>query len=502
MAEGLSRQLADGKTLNDGQWAAATGLLGSSNRVNLVEGPAGAGKSWMLGKYDEGMKRMGESVTYLATTTDAADVLARDGFAVNTVARFLLDGKLQQAARGGRVVIDEASMLGHKDAVKLFRLAEKSDLKLIFVGDPMQHGSVPRGAFLRVLKDYGCIRPYRLTDIMRQENPEYRAAAQLLSEGKSLEGFNALDKLQWVKEVGDDAARPQAIAAEYVQALNDRKSVLVVSPTHAEAASITAEIRRQLREAGKLGIEEHVFTRLVNTNASEAERAQAFTYRPGDVLVFHQNAKGFTKGDRLTVTDPAAVPLDQAGKFSLYRPHTIALAVDDRIRFTGTVTAWDGSKLKNGASHTVAEITAGGNIRLDNGKVIAADAGHFRHGFVETSFGSQGSTVQRVILGMSSQSLPATNMEQMYVSASRAREMVSLYTDDKDAVRAAIQRSSQKLAALDVRSDRQKADDRRRQQIDDHREHQRRTAFITRQRGANDNQRPQLHREMSHGYGR
>ena len=44
-ADGLSRTMADGKTLNDGQWEAATGLLDSCNRVNLVEGPAGAGKS-------------------------------------------------------------------------------------------------------------------------------------------------------------------------------------------------------------------------------------------------------------------------------------------------------------------------------------------------------------------------------------------------------------------------------------------------------------------------
>ena len=38
----------------------------------------------------------------------------------------------------------------------------------------------------------------------------------------------------------------------------------------------------------------------------------------------------------------------------------------------------------------------------------------------------------------------------MYVSASRAKEWMALYTDDKEAVKAAIQRSSQKLAALDL----------------------------------------------------
>lgn len=449
---GVAAGLERGR-LNDGQWDAARGLLESENRVNLVEGPAGAGKSSMLGTFGEGMRRAGQSVTYLATTAKAAEVLEKDGFDAHTVARFLVDERMQNAARGGRVVIDESSMLGHKDAVRLVKLAETLDLKLIFVGDPMQHGSVPRGSFLHVLKEYGHIRPFKLTRIMRQDSPEYRAAAGLLSEGRTLEGFDALDTLGWVKEMGDAAERVRQVAAEYLDATRDGKSVLVVSPTHREAAAITDAIRSEMRQAGKLGAEDHAFTRLVAVDASEAERGQATTYRPGDMLQFHQNAKGgIKKGDRLTVGDPAAVPLGEAAKFSLYRPAAIGLAEADVIRFTGTVKTLDGKHtLKNGATRTVAEITPGGNLRLDNGWLVGKDAGHFRHGFVETSFGSQGRTVDRAILAMSAASLPATNQEQLYVSASRAKERTTLYTDDKAAVRQAVQRSSRKLAALDLR---------------------------------------------------
>ena len=439
--------------LNDGQWQAARGLLESENRVNLVEGPAGAGKSSMLGTFDQGMRLAGQSVTYLATTAKAAEVLEKDGFDAHTVARFLVDQKMQKAARGGRVVIDETSMLGHKDAVRLFKLAETLDLKPVFVGDPMQHGSVPRGSFLHVLKEYGHIRPFKLTQIMRQETPEYRAAAGLLSEGRTLEGFDALDSLGWVKELGDDAERVRLVAAEYLEATREGKSILVVSPTHREAAALTDAIRSELRAAGKLGETDYEFSRLVAVDSTEAERGQKTTYRQGDVIIFHQNAKcGFKKGDRLIVSDPAKVPLTEAAKFSLYRPASIGLAEGDAIRFTGTVKTLDGKHtLKNGATRTVAEITSGGNIRLDNGWLVGKDAGHFRHGFVETSFGSQGRTVQRAILAMSAASLGATNQEQLYVSASRAKERTTLYTDDKAAVRQAVQRSSRKLAALDLR---------------------------------------------------
>ena len=380
----------------------------------------------------------------------------------------------------------------------------------------MQHGAVPRGAFMRLLKDYGGVRPFRLTEIMRQESPDYRAAAQSLSEGRTLDGFDALDDMGWVKEHGDDAERCRLIADEYLNAVRAEKSILVVSPTHAEAAAITEAIRSALRQAGRLGPEDRAFTRLVPVNASEAERGQASTYRPGDVLQFHQNAKGgFRKGDRLTVIDPAKVPLGEAAKFSLYRPGAVGLAEGDVIRITGTVKTIDGKHtLKNGMARTVAAITPAGNLQLDNGWVVGKDAGHFRHGFVETSFGSQGRTVQRAILAMSAASLPATNQEQMYVSASRAKERMTLYTDDKSAVRLAVQRSSRKLLALDLRLD---PKPQRRERLLGHLDRLRRLSVLDRTRSAvaalasvEPPARPAMHAERlkaslpdkEHGYGR
>lgn len=507
---GLSRALADGKSLNDGQWAAVTGLLNSENRINLVEGPAGAGKSSLLAKYAEGMRLAGRTVTWLGTTSSAVGVLEKDGFKADTVARFLVDEKMQTAADGSQVVVDETSMLGHKDAVRLFKLAEELGLKLTFVGDPMQHGAVARGALMRILKAYGGIQPFRLTEIIRQENPDYKAAAQLLSEGRTLEGFNAIDAMGRIVEIADDTERNRHIAADYLQAIEDRKSVLVVSPTHAEARSITAAIRQELREAQCIEGEDRDFTRLVAVDTTEAARGQASTYRPGDVIQFHQNARGgFTKGERLTVTDPATLPLSEAARFSLYRPERIAIAAGDRIRFTAGVKTLDGEHaLRNGAAHTVSEITPGGDIRLDNGWVVGKDAGHFRHGFVETSFGSQGRTVDRVILGMASHSTGAMNMEQLYVSASRAKQWITLYTDDKDEIRGAVKRSSQKLAALDLRPKRPaaKADAGTLDRLQSHMARRRRLGVIDRMRAAWDRPQPkkekQNERQADYGYGR
>jgi AAA domain len=479
VAEGLGRKLATGETLTAGQWNAAVGLLASENRVNLVTGPAGAGKSKLLRKFDEGARRAGQSVTYLGTTSTSVRVLRKDGFDARTLARFLLDDAMQAAARGGRVVVDEASILKHADAVKLFGVARKNDLKLIFVGDPMQHGSIGRGAFMRLLTEYGGVTPFRLTEILRQQDPAYRAAAQLLSEGKAAEGFDALDALGMVREMSHGVDRYRHIAADYVQALADGVAwddVLVVAPTLREGGFITREIRSQLRECGRLGAEERLFTRLVPVEASEAERGLASTYRVGDILQFHQNAKGgFVKGRRYAVADPAAVPVGEAAKFSVYRPESVPLAAGDVIRFTGTVkTVGTDQTLRNGEAHAVAGFTEAGDIRLAGGLVVGKEAGHFRPGFVETSVGSQGRTVRRAILGMSAAAgRAAINMQQMYVSASRASEWVRIYTDAKDDVREDIQKDSRKLLALDLKpglpATPATADDARRRQAERHR---------------------------------
>jgi conjugative relaxase-like TrwC/TraI family protein len=498
--EGLERG-----QLNEGQWAAATGLLKSSNRVNVLDGPAGAGKSWSLKTFDEAMRLAGAKVTYLGTTTSSVKDLRKEGgFEAETVAHFLLNDKLQAAASGGRVVIDEISMLGHRDAYRLFEIARQKDLKLILVGDSAQHGAVNRGALMRILKEYAGVTSFRLEEIKRQEDGDYLQAVKLLAAGKTGMGFDCLDRKGWVKEIADSQERYEALASDYLQAVIDKKSALVVSPTHAEASKIAAEIRRQLKAAGKLGSEEKSFTRLVAANASEAERGLATTYRPGDVIQFMQNAKGgYTKGERLTVSDPAAVPVNEAGKFQLYRQEIIQLSTGDRIRFTGPVKTLDGHKLGNGAAHSVAGFTKAGDIRLDNGWLVPADAGHFRAGYVETSFGSQGRTVQRVILGMGADSLPAINQEQLYVSASRARERLTLFTDDKAAIQAGIAKSSHKLAALDLRPGQAKPKPKRWERLKRHLATLRRVASYHAARAAwSASSRPNPNeRQVNHGRG-
>ena len=149
------------------------------------------------------------------------------------------------------------------------------------------------------------------------------------------------------------------------------------------------------------------------------------------MLQFHQNAKGFKNGERLLVGHQP-LPLEQAARFQAYRPEAIRLAAGDRLRVTANGKTADGRhRLNNGSLYTVKGFTSGGDLVLDNGWVIGRNFGHITHGYVVTSHASQGRTVDKVLIGQSQQSLPASDRQQLYVSVSRGREQAVIFTDDK-----------------------------------------------------------------------
>jgi len=193
------------------------------------------------------------------------------------------------------------------------------------------------------------------------------------------------------------------------------------------------------------------------------------------VLVFHQNAKGYTKGQRLIVGE-ASLPLDQADRFQVFHQDAIPLAAGDVVRVTRNGKTADGEhRLNNGAIYTVKGFTDSGDIRLNNGWTLSRGFGHVAYGYVVTSHASQGKTVDRVFIGQSSISDPAASREQFYVSVSRGREQATIYTDDKRALREAVARSDDRMTATEMVWDR---DHRERMAAILHREPQ---AEVTRQ---------------------
>jgi hypothetical protein len=197
---------------------------------------------------------------------------------------------------------------------RLFQLADKINARVVLSGDRFQHGSVGRGAALRLLEQQAGLAPAEIKDILRQKN-QYKHAVQDLSEQRVTEGFRKLDEMGWVREV-TDSDRYRFLANDYLETVARGETALVVSPTHLEGERITHSIRDGLKSNGRLQCQERRFTTLHNSHLTEGERADAVKYSTGDVLVFHQNAKGFKRGERVKVGQ-TALPVDQRSRFQL-----------------------------------------------------------------------------------------------------------------------------------------------------------------------------------------
>ena len=442
--------------LNDGQQAAIRHTLGSRDRISIIRGAAGTGKTTLEQELGEALAEAGNPVIAIAPSTAAVNVLREEaGFAeAATVARFLKDEKMQQSARGGVVLVDEASLLGARDMLHLVDIADGVGARVILVGDKRQHRAVAAGEPLKLLELRAGLPVVEVTDILRQKG-SYRKAAKALSDGHAAEGFAELDKLGWIREM-PDAERYQALAEAYVKATaekkrgGEKKSALVVSPTHAEAARITAAIRALLKTKGKLK-DEHTLNAWIPAQLTEPQKGDAANYEAGDMLQFHQNVPGHGNGSRLVVAEGEKLPLAFADRFEVYRPVRLAVAVGERLRVTANGKSKDGEhKLTNGSLVTVKGFTPQGDLIDDRDWVIARDFGHLAPGYCVTSHSSQGRTVDKVFIGMSSQSLPATNLRSFYVAGTRGKEKAEIFTDDKAALLQAVQRPDEPLSATEL----------------------------------------------------
>ena len=135
----------------------------------------------------------------------------------------------------------------------------------------------------------------------------------------------------------------------------------------------------------------------------------------------------------------------------MFRREQRVFAKGDRIQFRAPDRALE---IANGEFATVAAIDhRKALLRFDGGREVSAAVQRLRHidyGYASTSHSSQGTTVDRVIVHVDTNRSPElVNRKQFYVSISRARHSVSLYTDDRARLDLAVGRNREKSLALE-----------------------------------------------------
>jgi conjugative relaxase-like TrwC/TraI family protein len=358
--------------------ADAAAAVAGDDRLVLVVGPAGTGKTTTLARAVQDLDDWGRPVFGVAPTAKAARVLAGEtGLETATVAKLLhewtrtdrdpLDG--YRLAAGTTLIVDEAGMIGTGSLHQLVRLAERERWRLVLVGDPHQLQAVGRGGLFAELCTTG--RTVELTRVHRFQHPWEADASLRLRAGDP----HALDAYQTHGRITPGAfdQHVASIASRWVTLTGLGRSVAVTASTNDHVDALNAAVQHLRHTLGYL--------HPCGVPIGGGEQAH-----PGDVVVTRRNDHQL----QTTSGEP----------------------VRNRDRWTVTATCADGSL-------TVSDSAGHGTV------TVPADYArqHVRLGYAATEHGHQGDTVD-VALALVS---PATTHRGLYVAVTRGRHTNQLH---------------------------------------------------------------------------
>jgi hypothetical protein len=440
-------------------------VLTSPDQFTGFRGLAGSGKSTALVELATALCHRGYDSVFCAPTASAADTLRKEVSYLAktmTVQKLLADPHAQSRLSPGLVIVlDEAGAVGLDDMAKLFELARLRNCRVIMSGDTGQHSSVPKGDALRILEQYSNYRFSELTTIRRQKSEAFRQIVKLAAAKQTGQAFAKLMELGAVSEAPtDDGQLYQKAADAYLSATKQGKSALLVSPTWAEIEAVTEKVRETLKADGVVSPDEQMFSVFDSLSWTEAQKKNASQYEPGQRLRFVRKTRKFDRGETVEVaavvenglrvrradgTEVDFIPANAANTFDVGEARELKVATGDWL----LLQANHGREFINGERVHVREVQ-NGRISLTDGRQLPANFNTFTHGYAVTSHSSQSKTVDEVLLVASSRSFAAVNREQFYVSISRGRERVHVFTDDVELLARRVTDSHERKAAVEL----------------------------------------------------
>ena len=355
--------------------ADAAAAVAGTERLVIVVGPAGAGKTTMLERAVDDLASWNRPVFGVAPTAKAARVLQREtGVAADTVAKLLHEWDRTDRAPldqywlsvGTTVIVDEAGMIGTSSLHRLVGVAERQGWRLALVGDPRQLQAVGRGGLFAELCATG--RVHELARLHRFAERWEAAASLQLRAGNP----RALDAYEAHRRIiaGPFLDHLDVIAKDWIGHTLDGRTVAITAATNDHVDAINDAVQRMRLTIGQLRSEDGV----VGIAGGEVAH-------PGDIVATRRN-------DRQLLTSQGE-------------------PVRNRDLWDVVATHRDGSL-------TLSHRTGHGVVTLP--PEYAQD--HVRLGYAATEHGNQADTVDVAIELVSA----ATTHRGLYVGATRGRD--------------------------------------------------------------------------------
>jgi conjugative relaxase-like TrwC/TraI family protein len=453
--------------LNRTQKGVVEDVLSSPDRVQGIQGFAGSGKTTTLSVIRSAAAAQGFQVEGFAPTSRAARQLSEAGVPSGTLQGFLARTKVATDPEQKHFYFVDESSLASTNQVREFlsRLAPQD--RVLLIGDTRQHQGVEAGRPFEQLQAAG-MRTAKLDQIVRQKDPELKAAVGMFATGQVSIALDALQRQGRVREIPDSGERSRVIARSYVES---PEKTLIVSPDNASRRELNAAVREELKSNGTLAPEDHGFRVLVQRQEmTGAERSWASRYEISDVIRYARGSKGLgieageygtvvgvnSTSNLLTVEKSTGDIVNYDPRrlvgVNVYREVSHEFSPGDRIQFTAPDKSLG---VANRDLGVIESIAPDGHIsaRLDNNRKVDFDPvehRHFDHGYAVTSHSAQGLTAERVLVNADTGVHPDLVSSRFgYVAVSRASHELMLFTNDVTRLRTQLSADLSKTSALE-----------------------------------------------------
>ena len=477
------------RRLNPGQEAAGLTILGSRNRVELVQGSAGVGKSAALVPVAQLAKAERRPVLALAhagrTARDFGDKLGAPAATVDSfLARHqrVLDGtagpqqmsRAHASLRGAVIMVDEASQVGTERLVQLIDLANRLDVgRVVLAGDTRQLQAIEAGKPFELLQRAG--QPTStITANLRAASPQMQALNAALEQRDLPRAFDILKP----ETVEVPFAQGPATAAWLWAELppDQRQATLLLASGRAMRSAANAAVQNERRARGELAGKGLSLTVLDRVTITREGARQITGYREGRIVAFRTNlpSQGIRQGDRATVqgTDKGQVTLAMAdgrqrrfepGRLprnlahdavTLYEPKQLLLFAGDRIRWTDNDRP---RGLFNGDLATIERAERDAiSVRTPGGEQLQLGPGDAMREKLDLAYAvnvhiAQGMTTASGIILMSEREKMLNTGRSFLVAVTRIAERATLVVDNVKSLERDIARhAGEKASALEA----------------------------------------------------
>ena len=418
----IARKEGISKEQSDAVEAAAL----SENAVTVIEGTAGAGKSFTMEAVKEIYMEQGYHVMGTALGWAAAKVLGESAKLEDENCK-AIEGLTRQwlaARQNGTdpfqgptlLIVDEAGMVGTKHMAIILEETSRSmyPVKVVLTGDSLQVVPVAAGNALEaIIKKHGTTR---INTIRRQHQFTHRRSVMNFSKklsGTAINTFLQQEAVHWCK---DSDMMLNMVVRNYVsyRLAYPKKKALVITLSNKEVLELNFRIRAAYKKLGLIGAED---VRLTVNNGIETFETD---FSEGDEVLLRANDKNlivYETDETKSLAEPDTWKPIRMGVFN---------------RNAGRIVHIRRSKDPIGSYDFVIDLAGDtpGRVIVNSDKFRSPELQGMPmlHNYAGTIYGSQGQTVSQVFLIDSAR----MDFRLAYVGASRHKENLDIYLNETE----------------------------------------------------------------------